>query len=395
MSPTSKIFLWRCLDGFICIFILSPLVVIYWRGSFQLLDIYIYPSDLFVSAWISVVVGICGTVLVNVSQNLLHTKVDKIPTKCLQIFCKRLYTYFYGWIIVVHWRGIWRLWDAYTGTSYASGCISFAAGCAILLLLKCFRNVVAPPLVTVSDFDENYFIIKTLFRTKPSSGVLYLLDSIFSVAVPGSLVVTVWRGLWTALDGLLETAVAIRTFYISAAFGFGIIVIQFFLQWPAAYVSKSLEAKCFHSLKIIFEDCFFLVACFGVVNLWRAVWGFCDLLVLPEDYTLSNCLCHITGALATMLLLHGNTVLVRDVQIDGEYTQGRGCWFFSKSLTLFEKKSGLFLSGPIRPEIISAAPSMVVSKEGQLPEPREPSSPRENFFEQERLVEQSPQAHGI
>lgn len=62
--------------------------------------------------------------------------------------------------------GVWKLWDAYTGTGFASGVISFTSGCFLLLVLKSFRNVVAPPLVTVSDFDNSYFFIKTRFRIK-------------------------------------------------------------------------------------------------------------------------------------------------------------------------------------------------------------------------------------
>jgi hypothetical protein len=100
MSQIFKLTLWRVLDGFICIFILAPLVVFYWRGSFQLLDIYTYPSSLEISSYINLSIGILGTLLVNLSQTFVHTRVHGLPANVLQIICKRLYTYLFGWIIV-------------------------------------------------------------------------------------------------------------------------------------------------------------------------------------------------------------------------------------------------------------------------------------------------------
>ncbi|OQV15473.1 hypothetical protein BV898_10346 [Hypsibius exemplaris] len=310
MSPEVKLTLWRILDGFICIFILAPLVVFYWRGSFQLLDIFTYPSSLEISSWINIAIGVLGTVMVNLSQNVLHKTVDGIKSTALQIICKRFYTYIYGWIIVNHWRGIWRLWDAYTGTAFWSGVASMLIGCFLLIGMKSFRNVVAPPLVTVSDFDKNYFIIKTRFRTKAKKSWNYLADNLFSVAIPGSLVVSVWRGQWAVLDHFLAADSLTISYLISGGIGFGLTVILFFMQWPASWVSKAAERQ-------------------------QPAW--------------SNAICHLIGAFGTMILLHGNSVLVRDVQIDGELKDGRGLFFFSKSLTLFEERSGLFPSTVMSP----------------------------------------------
>lgn len=105
MSQAVKLTLWRILDGFICIFVLAPLVVFYWRGSFQVLDIYTYPSSLVLSSWINTVIGVVGTVAVNLLQGWLHTRVQRITVPAVQILCKRIYTYVFGWIIVNHWRG--------------------------------------------------------------------------------------------------------------------------------------------------------------------------------------------------------------------------------------------------------------------------------------------------
>lgn len=104
-SDRVRRFLWLSLDGLICIFIIAPFVVLYWRGSFQLLDIYIFPSNLKISAVISFIVGVCGTFVVNIGQNIFPRHIHSYKTVFLQILLKRIYTYVFGWIIVNHWRG--------------------------------------------------------------------------------------------------------------------------------------------------------------------------------------------------------------------------------------------------------------------------------------------------
>ncbi|XP_055354821.1 uncharacterized protein LOC129600361 [Paramacrobiotus metropolitanus] len=349
--PRWRQFLWRCLDGFICIFILAPLVVLYWRGSFQLLDYYVYPryphpyypvvpdsTGLKISGAITLVIGICGTIVANVLQTILHQRIHEKRRGVLQLFLKRIYTYTFGWIIVCHWRGVFRVWDGFTGTDVFSGIYCFSSGVILLILLKSFRNVVAPPLVTVSDFDKNYFFIKTRFRRKPW-GAAYFLDTIFSIVVPGSLVAFVWRGQWSILDHVFKRDSMVESFVISAALGFGIVVMLFALQDQAGKVSAAMERRGWTWAKIAFEDLFFYIAALGAVNIWRSIWGLCDELLLKGQWALSNWVCHIVGGFGTMLLLHGNSVLVRDVQIDGEYPNGEGCRFFSKSLTFFENRA--------------------------------------------------------
>jgi Fuseless len=137
---------------------------------------------------------------------------------------------------------------------------------------------------------------------QPDKFWIYLLDNLFSVAIPGSLVISVWRGQWAILDHILMSDTLMKSLFISAGLGFGITVLLFFLQWPAALTSQALERRHWNILKIVFEDSFYIVACFAAVNVWRSVWGLCDQLILTDNYPLSNLICHLVGAFGTMIL---------------------------------------------------------------------------------------------
>lgn len=89
---------------------------------------------------------------------------------------------------------------------------------------------------------------------------------------------------------------------ISVVIGFGVVVLIFLLQNAAAYISAQLEKHTWSVLKILFEDCYFYVAAFGAVNIWRGIWGLCDRFILPDQFAISNWICHIIGGFGCMLL---------------------------------------------------------------------------------------------
>ena len=66
---------------------------------------------------------------------------------------------------VNHWRGVWATLDAYTGIGWLTQSLSLGFGISGLILLRCFRNIMAPPSVLIVDAPEDYFTFPTMFRT--------------------------------------------------------------------------------------------------------------------------------------------------------------------------------------------------------------------------------------
>ena len=53
----------------------------------------------------------------------------------------------------------------YTGIGWLTACLSVVVGISGLVLLRAFRNVLAPPAVIVVDSRDDYFTFPTMFRT--------------------------------------------------------------------------------------------------------------------------------------------------------------------------------------------------------------------------------------
>lgn len=116
-----------------------------------------------------------------------------------------------------------------------------------------------------------------MLQTKKSV-VVVIVDIILSVIIVGSLVAFVWRGLWTALDVFLFPDSKVTSMWSSLAIGHGIVLLAYGLQYQMANVSRRLKRNV---ERIIWEDIFIFVASIGGINVWRGLWMFADVYILP------------------------------------------------------------------------------------------------------------------
>jgi len=124
---SSRALLLFLIDNVVCGLIIGPLTVLYWRGAWSLLDVYLFPNDSMISGWICSAVGNAGL--------LCLVYLQKPLTRCLHldrplhwILGYHLYTYILGGLNVCQWRGLWYLLDYYTGISAVNSWITFAIG---------------------------------------------------------------------------------------------------------------------------------------------------------------------------------------------------------------------------------------------------------------------------
>ncbi|GAV01965.1 hypothetical protein RvY_12588-2 [Ramazzottius varieornatus] len=326
------------LDGLMNILVLAPLVVTYWRGTFHVLDIYLLPDPALrvASHWLSIAVAVVGLLIFGYLQDWMRQRVNATKSPISEIMLKRIYCYFFGLMCVNHWRGVWGLWDIYTGYTLASGLYSFGSGVAILLMTRGFCNTLSPPLIAACDLNDDFFQITTRFQVPRSVTCLYLLDSLFSIVVMGSAVVGVVRGFWYILDNVHEQS--IFSYMLSLLAAVLLMIITLFLQKPASIVSAKLEGSGHWWLKIIFEDCYMVLGMMTGINAWRAVWGIWDLYVYPQDRVLSAWIGHVVGQLGLMLMYHASSALVKGISVDGAAPAGQGCFLPSNSLVMFQQE---------------------------------------------------------
>lgn len=145
-------------------FILSPAVVIYWRGTWNYMDIVLFGNGT-LSGCLSFAIGLTGHMVATMIQGWLTTKVHPDRHRIAYLLVSRLYTYLYGIVCVNSWRCIFMLLDAQvpSGSTVALCVLTFGALLA-LMLFKCLRNCMAPPFTVSTDNSKDYFSVPTRFK---------------------------------------------------------------------------------------------------------------------------------------------------------------------------------------------------------------------------------------
>ena len=80
------------IDMLISAFIITSLVNIYWRGAWDLLDIYLLPKDACISALVSLIIGLFMLYIIYLIQNILQKFYDKYRKNILGQIMTRFYT---------------------------------------------------------------------------------------------------------------------------------------------------------------------------------------------------------------------------------------------------------------------------------------------------------------
>lgn len=151
----------------------APAVVGYWRGTWGLSDVYVYPEDRVFSSLTSIVIGFVGLYAFNVSQNVLNELLHPDKHRLSYYVGSRLYTAVFGFCCVNAWRGAWQALDQYTehtaSTVFATTIVSLLA----LAIMRAVRNISAPPFSLCLDSCPGYFEVQTMFRVNVSNNVQY------------------------------------------------------------------------------------------------------------------------------------------------------------------------------------------------------------------------------
>ena len=119
MKPALRRLFLFVADNLFSLFIVAPLTVAYWRGTWVLLDIHLHSNRPDISAWVCVVIGNIGLVVLAWIQDYLTVWISR-ENKIQWFLCVGIYNYIAGFFSVCHWRGIWVGLDVYTSRSYQS-----------------------------------------------------------------------------------------------------------------------------------------------------------------------------------------------------------------------------------------------------------------------------------
>ncbi|KAH8412879.1 hypothetical protein KR009_006445 [Drosophila setifemur] len=304
------------LDMLLSCLVVAPCVIAYWRGTWELMGVFLFPDSLPLSAMASFLIGGLGHFVFTVTQNFFKDHVHPDRRRLTYYVVSRLYTAVFGIVCVNMWRGAWLLCDWLTSVdSLIIVCVVTSIALIFLVATRTLRNLGAAPYTVTMDHKSDYFEVDTMFKIpgfhQPG---LYVLDTLFSVFVIGSLVVIAWRGVWGIFDLLLFPRDKAKSAWGSLLIGYLTVFVTFLIHPLMRYVCRRISGI----LKLIICDIYYLMTFFGAVNAWRGIWNLLDVYLYPENRLMSFWLTHIIPFLLLAALKCSNSILVRGVFIDGE-----------------------------------------------------------------------------
>lgn len=167
-SKRSHYVLLSVLDTLVSSLIVAPAVVGYWRGTWMIMDFYVFQHHPLYSSWVSFTIGAFGHIFFIFMERPLTRRVNPDVHRLEFYFVSRFYTLVYGFVCVNAWRGAWKMLDHYTGQEIWSVVATTMVSVIALAAMRTLRNISAPPFAIITDIYEGYFQVPTMFRVSVS-----------------------------------------------------------------------------------------------------------------------------------------------------------------------------------------------------------------------------------
>ena len=287
MTLSSLFLLKRVVNFLLVSCLLTTLAVSYRRGTWYILDLFVFPRDKFRSAWVTFPVSFGIIFLILLIEDYFKAFLNERKAK------KVLYlAIFYplSFVIVNSWRGLWMLLDYYTTASLTSGYASHTIGFFIVLSTKTASSIISLPGYCISERNvdpslniletKNCFEIKMFRRwasDKVSDITTRMLNSFVTVFVIGSGVICYWRGTWIIVESIKPDD-NLMSSIIALSLGFA--------SWSICYcfseviATKKLNPPYRWWLRVM-EGMFVYFLGFGVVSTWVGLWFLEDTYLFP------------------------------------------------------------------------------------------------------------------
>jgi len=151
-------------DIFVSLFIIFPLSILHWRGTWELQDIYFTPDDPVRTVWISFAIGGNVCVVELLLQPLLIEKLN--PERRLMYFLvSRLHLYIHGWAVMCYWRGLWDLLDLYLTEHWVNAVVMYSVCQITMVLTKTVRTAVGVPAALSLDTSDSLLEPDLVYKT--------------------------------------------------------------------------------------------------------------------------------------------------------------------------------------------------------------------------------------
>lgn len=147
----------------------APAVIAYWRGTWNLIGIFLFPDDVLLNAISSCFIGTVGHFIFYYYQRRFSQSFHPDKHRITFMIISRIYTAVYGVVCVNGWRGGWSLMDLYIPKKVHTYFAILMISCILLAFCKGLRNISASPLAISTDHSKDYFAVPTMFKASVRS----------------------------------------------------------------------------------------------------------------------------------------------------------------------------------------------------------------------------------
>lgn len=154
-------------DVFFALFVVTPLVVMFWSTTFTLYDMFLLPNEPVVSGAVSWAFGFCGQMALMFYQDLLKRMLFFEKHKFVNILLLKVYALFLAHTFANYWRGVWCFVDAAFVADVNAVCFNIFQNVAILIILRSFTNILTPPfMISIDKTGQEQYSMMTLLQKK-------------------------------------------------------------------------------------------------------------------------------------------------------------------------------------------------------------------------------------
>jgi hypothetical protein len=155
----------KSIDCCISSLIIFPAVISSWRGTWDIIGLYILPDQTPLNHWVTSAIG-CFSLFMGY---FIHPPLVKWLRGCRHgvfLVGSRLAMYAHFIFNICLWHGGWGLLDHYMTSDWRWSLIGYMAGSLVSMGLKCFRTNMYTPLSAFLDKKEVVMIPATRFQTE-------------------------------------------------------------------------------------------------------------------------------------------------------------------------------------------------------------------------------------
>jgi len=151
-------------DILISLFLIFPLSVLHWRGTWELQDIYFMPEDEPNTYWLSFAIGSNICIFELLLQPLLVENLNP-ERRCLYFVVSRLHLYVHGWAVMCYWRGLWELCDLYLTANWINAVVMYMVCQLTMIVTKTARTAVGVPASVTLDISDSLLEPDIVYKT--------------------------------------------------------------------------------------------------------------------------------------------------------------------------------------------------------------------------------------